>query len=71
MKKIYTAPQINVVVVDDLCSNGGFQTGSVHQATTQGKLLDQFKVVEEDQTKSDDEYSKLWGNSNSGNWGDD
>lgn len=71
MKKIYTAPRVRVVVVDDLCSNVGLQNASVMQGSLKGKQVDQFKVVEEEQTKTDAQYSTLWGNSNKENWGDD
>lgn len=70
MKKIYIAPKINVVQVDTICS-GGFQQASVHEKTLSGKCLDQFDVVEQQYTKTEAEYTGLWGESNSKNWGKD
>ena len=70
MKKIYIAPKIDVIILDSLCS-GGFQTGSVHQESLKGVCISQFDVVGEEKTKIDAEYTGLWGQSNSKNWGDD
>ncbi len=70
MKKIYIAPKIDVIILDSLCS-GGFQTGSVHQESLKGVCISQFDVVGEEKTKSDAEYTGLWGKSNSDNWGKD
>ncbi len=71
MKKEYVSPNINVVATDDLCSNGGIMTASVHQGSLQGERIDQFDVVEKEQTKTDETYSGLWGYSNKNKWGDD
>lgn len=71
MKKEYISPKINVAVQEDLCSNGGLVFASVKQGSLQGKDIDHFDVVEEEQTKADESYSGLWGNSNKEKWGDD
>lgn len=70
MKKNYITPNINVVQVDTICS-GGFQQASVHEKTLSGKCLDQFDVVEQQYTKTEAEYTGLWGESHSSKWGDD
>lgn len=70
MKKIYIAPKIDVIILDSLCS-GGFQTASVHQESLKGVCISQFDVVGEEKTKIEDEYTGLWGKSNSDKWGDD
>lgn len=70
MKKNYIAPNINVVQVETICS-GGLQTASVYQENLSGQRIDQFKVVDQQYTKTEAEYTGLWGESNSKNWGDD
>ncbi len=65
MKKIYIAPKIDVIILDSLCS-GVLQTASVYQGR---ECIDQFKVVDEEKTRT--EYKGLWGKSNSNNWGED
>lgn len=65
MKKIYIAPKIDVIILDSLCS-GVLQTVSVYQDR---ECIDQFKVVDEEKTRT--EYKGLWGKSNSNNWGED
>ena len=70
MKKNYITPEINVVQLEALC-NGDIVTASVHEGSTTGKCIDNFKVVNEKDTKDAAEYNGLWGDSNSGNWGDD
>lgn len=70
MKKIYIAPKIDVIILDSLCS-GGFQTGSVHQESLKGVCISQFDVVGEEKTKTEAEYTGLWGESKSSKWGDD
>ena len=70
MKKNYISPKINVVQLEALC-NGDLVTASVHEGSTTGKCIDNFKVVNEKDTKDAAEYNGLWGDSNSGNWGDD
>ena len=69
MKKNYITPEINVIQLEALCNNGGIKTGSVHEGSTTGKCIDNFKVVNGDATKTDAEYKDLWGNSDK--WGDD
>ena len=69
MKKNYITPEINVAQLEALC-NEGIVTASVHEGSTTGKCIDNFKVVNEKDTKGT-EYNGLWGDSNSGNWGDD
>lgn len=65
MKKIYIAPKIDVIILDSLC-DATLQTASVYQDR---ECIDQFKVVDEEKTRT--EYKGLWGKSNSNNWGDD
>ena len=69
MKKNYITPEINVVQLEALC-NGDIVTTSVFKGSTIGECIDNFKVVNEKDTKGT-EYNGLWGDSNSGNWGDD
>ena len=63
MKKNYITPEINVIQLEALC--GGPNIGSVQ--SLDGECVDTFEVLGEDKTKNKD----LWGESNSGNWGDD
>lgn len=70
MKKIYIAPKIDVIILDTLC-NGGLQTASVYQGSLDNKCISKFDVVGEEKTKIEDEYTGLWGKSNSDNWGKD
>ena len=67
MKKNYITPEINVIQPESLlCS---LVTTSVFQESTEGECIGNFDVVNEDATKTG--YKGLWGESNSGNWGDD
>ena len=68
MKKNYITPEIDVIQSEDLC-NGGIVTASVFKGSTNGECISNFDVVNEDKTKT--EYEGLWGESNSGMWGDD
>ena len=68
MKKNYITPEIDVIQPEDLC-NGGIVTASVFKGSTNGECISNFDVVNEDATKT--EYKDLWGESNSGMWGDD
>ena len=68
MKKNYITPKINVVQFEALCS-GDIVTASVFKGSTNGECISNFDVVNEDATKT--EYEGLWGESNSGKWGDD
>lgn len=68
MKKNYITPEIKVMQLEALCS-GVFATASVYEESTKGDCIDNFGVVNEDTTKT--ENKDLWGESNSGNWGDD
>lgn len=70
MKKNYITPNINVVQVETIC-NGGILQASVHQESLKGVCISQFDVVGEEKTKIDAEYTGLWGQSKSKNWGDD
>lgn len=70
MKKNYITPNINVVLVETIC-NGGILQASVHQESLKGVCISQFDVVGEEKTKIDAEYTGLWGESNSSNWGKD
>ena len=67
MKKNYITPEINVVQLEALCNGGGIVTASVFKGSTEGECINNFGVVNEDQTKDKD----LWGESNSDKWGDD
>ena len=70
MKKNYISPEINVVQLEALCNGGDIVTASVFKGSTKGECIDNFKVVNEKDTKGT-EYEGLWGELNSGNWGDD
>lgn len=67
MKKNYITPEINVIQLDTLCG-GPFMVASVLKSD--GECVSTFGVLDEDKTK-EEEYKGLWGESNSGNWGDD
>ena len=71
MKKNYITPEINVVQLEALCNGGDIVTASVFKGSTKGECIDNFKVVNEKDTKDAAEYNGLWGDSNSGKWGDD
>ena len=66
MKKNYITPEINVIQPESLLCNGGFMVASVR---TNGECIGNFDVVNEDVTKTGDDYKGLWGNSDK--WGDD
>ena len=70
MKKNYITPEINVIQLEALC-NEGLNIASVHRESLDKECISNFGVVNEDATKKDTEYKDLWGESNSGNWGDD
>ena len=70
MKKNYITPEINVIQLETLC-DGGIVTASVYKGSTKGEFINKFDVVNEDATKTNTEYNGLWGESNSGKWGDD
>ena len=70
MKKNYITPEINVIQLEALCG-GGMNIASVHRADLTGECISNFDVVNEDATKTDTKYKDLWGESNSGKWGDD
>ena len=63
MKKNYITPEINVIQLEALC-DGGFETASVYKGSTGGECIDNFKVVNEKDSKDEN----FWG---SDNWGDD
>ena len=69
MKKNYITPEINEIQLEALC-NGDMNTASVHKADLKGECISNFDVVNEKDTKGT-EYEGLWGESNSGNWGND
>ena len=69
MKKNYITPEINVVQLEALCNGGDIVTTSVFKGSTKGECIGNFEVKDEQTTKTD--YKDLWGESNSGNWGDD
>lgn len=68
MKKNYITPEIKVIQLEALCSEG-LNIASVHRADLKGECISKFDVVNEDATKTD--YKDLWGESNSDNWGED
>ena len=70
MKKNYITPEIKVIQLEALCSEG-LNIASVHRADLKGECISNFDVVNGDATKTDAEYKDLWGESNSGKWGDD
>lgn len=70
MKKIYIAPKIDVIILDTLC-DATIQTASVYRGSLKEECISHFKVVGEEQTKTDANYTVLWGKSNSSKWGDD
>ena len=67
MKKNYITPEINVIQLEALCNEGDIVTTSVFKGSTKGECISKFDVVNEKDTKDKD----LWGESNSGKWGDD
>ena len=69
MKKNYITPEINEIQLEALLCNGGMNIASVHRADLKGECIGNFDVKDEQTTKTD--YKDLWGESNSGNWGDD
>ena len=69
MKKNYITPEINVIQLEALC-NEGLRQGTVFKESTTGECIGNFGVVNEKDTKGT-EYEGLWGESNSGNWGND
>ena len=71
MKKNYITPEINVIQLEALCNGGDIVTASVHEGSTKGDCISNFDVVNEKDTKTANDYKDLWGESNSGNWGDD
>lgn len=68
MKKNHITPEIKVIQLEALC-NEGLNIASVHRESLDKECISKFDVVNEDATKTD--YKGLWGESNSGNWGDD
>lgn len=70
MKKNYITPEINVIQLEALCG-GGMNNATVHRADLTGECISNFDVVNEKDTKTDTKYKDLWGESNSGKWGDD
>ena len=69
MKKNYITPEINVIQLEALLCNSFVKT-SVFRGSIKGECISNFEVVNEDKTKGND-FQKLWGESNSNNWGDD
>lgn len=70
MKKIYIAPKIDVIILDTLC-DATLQTCSVFKGKLNDECISKFEVVGEEKTKTEAEYTGLWGESNSSNWGKD
>ena len=69
MKKNYITPEINVIQPESLLCSGGFMVASVNN--TNGECIDNFVVDNEDVTKGNGYEGGLWGESNSGKWGND
>lgn len=70
MKNQYITPAIKVLYLSPLCgSNNGIQVASVRQGTLNGPKIDEFEVIEQEVTKTDNEYKDLWGKPDK--WGDD
>ena len=69
MKNQYITPAIKVLYLSPLCGNNGIQVASVRQGTLNGTKIDEFGVVEQEVTKTDNEYKDLWGNPDK--WGND
>ena len=69
MKKNYITPEIKVIQLEALCNNGGLGAATVFKGSIKGECIGNFEVKDEQTTKTD--YKDLWGESNSGNWGDD
>ena len=65
MKKNYITPEINVIQLEALCNEGLTHASVVRN----GECISNFDVVNEEKTKTDNK--DLWGESNSGSWGDD
>lgn len=70
MKKIYIAPKIDVIILDTLC-DATLQTCSVFKGKLNEECISHFDVVGEEKTKTEAEYTSLWGELNSSNWGKD
>ena len=70
MKKIYIAPKIDVIILDTLC-DATLQTCSVFKEKLDAECISHFEGVGEEQTKTNADYTVLWGESNSSNWGKD
>ena len=68
MKKNYITPEINVIQFEALCS-GCLVTCSVHRESLDKECISNFDVIDEKKTAT--EYKDLWGESNSGKWGND
>ena len=69
MKKNYITPEIKVIQLEALCNNGGLGAATVFKGSIKGECIGNFEVKDEQTTKTD--YKDLWGESNSGKWGDD
>lgn len=70
MKKIYIAPKTDVIILDTLC-DATLQTCSVFKGKLNDERISYFDVVGEEKTKTEAEYTGLWGESKSSKWGDD
>lgn len=70
MKKIYIAPKIDVIILDTLC-DATLQTCSVFKGKLNDERISYFDVVGKEKTKTEAEYTGLWGGSKSSKWGDD
>lgn len=66
MKKNYITPEIKVIQLEAFC----IEAATVFKGSITGECIGNFGVVNEKDTKGT-EYEGLWGESNSGNWGND
>ena len=55
MKAKYIKPTMSVIVLDELCTTNGLELASVHSPS--GRRVDQFPVVEEDESKDQYDWS--------------
>ena len=68
MKKHYITPEIKVIQLEALCSEG-LNIASVHRADLKGECIGNFDVKAEPTTTTD--YKDLWGESTRGTCGAD
>lgn len=59
-----------MIILDTLC-DATLQTCSVFKGKLNDERISYFDVVGEEKTKTEAEYTGLWGESKSSKWGDD